>query len=133
MTKQPVFVYGILLSDATVGATLHGYKLESFGNLTVTESEGDYVLGGVVWADPMRLASYDRIEGYRPDGSGYYRTEAVEVDTLDGATVRCSVYVMNERFRDDESFVSSWHEEMRERELVRLGMMSATTETIPVP
>lgn len=134
--KQPVFVYGILLSDATVGATLHGWKLESFGNMTVTQSEGDHVLGGIVYADPETLRRYDRIEGCYIDEPhlGYYRCMKVEVDTLDGATVEAWVYVMNEDKRRHGGPISPWHAELRARELTRLGMMtSAELETIPAP
>lgn len=107
-----VFVYGILLPDSTVPATLAEHRLTWSGPATVVDAPGRVVYGGLVFVDERRLRAYDRIEGIneRIPELGYYRREVVQVQSL-GATVDAWVYKMNRigvygEHRPDPSYVA---------------------------
>ena len=115
-----VFVYGILMRDATEAAALHGYRLAFSRFATVRRCEGSVVLGGLVDANDAKLRTYDSIEGVRPDGLGYYRREEVEVDDADGNPVVAWVYMQNEHYFDEEPGSPALRAQMNEQ-YERLG------------
>lgn len=123
---ERVFVYGILMPDATEAATLPGYRLAFSGHATVRPLEGSAVLGGLVDVDAYGLRRYDSIEGLRPDGTGYYRRERRIVNTANGP-VEAWVYMMNERYFE-ETDASDWLVARFEKQYERLGHIARVEE-----
>jgi gamma-glutamylcyclotransferase (GGCT)/AIG2-like uncharacterized protein YtfP len=94
-----VFTYGILMSDAQVGATLQNYRLDFGYHATVVEEVAGITYGGLVQdVCEEGLRRYDSIEGVRGDGSGYYARRLVAVTAQGIGPVEAWVYVMNPRY-----------------------------------
>lgn len=86
-----VFVYGILLADATVAARLDDWRLAfSEGLATIERADGAHVDGGLVEVDDAGLRRYDAIEGV--DHGLYWRGE-FRVKRADGEVVPAWTYV----------------------------------------
>lgn len=86
---ESVFVYGLLLPEATRPAQLNDFRLEFARYATIVPMLGCMVLGGVAEVTPGRLRLMDRQEGI---AEGYYRRERREL--ADGN--EAWVYIQNQ-------------------------------------
>lgn len=118
-----VFVYGILMADATVRAVLPAWQLDYASHATIVPGPASSVVyGGLVEnIDPERLRSYDAIEGV---DHGYYSRRAVTVLAGDQQR-RAWVYVMGddirERSKADGYGLGEWTAERMSCQYDRLG------------
>lgn len=95
-----VFVYGILMRDASVAAALPDHEL-AFGRFaTVEDAPGGTVFGGLVTdVSEARLRGYDGVEGCRqgdPEHS-YYQRKVVQVQ-VGNELVDAWVYQMTDAY-----------------------------------
>jgi gamma-glutamylaminecyclotransferase len=117
MTKPPpqthrVFVYGTLKR----GYSNHGYLLReahfageavtpagyamlepSFPVVMHAEQDGMAVAGELFHVNDATLAKMDRLEGVRPDGSGIYTREVIDV-VEDSHNVKAYIYIGEPRY-----------------------------------
>ena len=70
-------------------------KLVFRGVADVVFEEGSTAPGGIWRLTPACEAALDRYEGWRPDQSGMYRKEYVEVEGLPDGETEIMIYVMN--------------------------------------
>lgn len=106
-----VFVYGLLLPEATRPAQLNDFRLEFARYATIVPMPGCMVLGGVAEVSDTRLALMDRQEGV---AEGYYHRER---RTLADGT-EAWVYIQN---RPRSERPSDWYVYRMADEYRRLG------------
>lgn len=110
-----VFVYGILMRDATEAARLPDHRLDFIDGLaTVTPHEGEEVHGGVVEVDDWTLRRYDAIEGVRGT-DGLYRRD--EVTLADGSPAWVYMKTRGEPHRPYTGMLAGIH-----ADYLRLGL-----------
>lgn len=118
-----VFVYGILMADANVGAVLPGWELDYASHATVVPGPASSVAyGGLIErVGAERLRSYDAIEGI---DFGYYSRQPVTV-LVGEQQRRAWVYVMSpdtrERAKAQGLGLTEWTAERMSYHYNRLG------------
>ena len=115
--EEQVFMYGLLLNSGRgVAATLPGYRLAFSHFATPVEDEDGTMYGAVITVDTAGLRYFDKVEGVREDGSGYYHRERLQ--TSEGPAW---VYLMNERYVEQDNPPAPHYVRGMEKAYDRLG------------